>query len=367
MTQLRNQRPSLLAWLAAVIAIAILLLNFGCSPQSAKAKSTIELPPGGILVRGAGATFPSPLYRNWFAAYQRSHPDAVIAYDAVGSGEGVRRFVKANVAPEEEVDFGASDAAMTDEQIARVSGGARLLPMTAGAVAIAYNLPHFSGDLKLSRVALAGIFSGEIKTWDDPRIAKANPGVRLPKLTIATVVRQDSSGTTFAFTKHLDAISDTWRNQYGPATLINWPGNTLRAKGNEGVAFAIENADGAIGYVGYEFAQRLELKMARIENKAGKYVAPSPESASAALATIQLPENLRMFVPDPDGDNSYPIVTMSWVLLYNNYADAKKSALLKDVFVWCLHDGQGEARSMGYAPLPASVTDRALESLQHVQ
>jgi phosphate transport system substrate-binding protein len=357
-----------LACTATLIAIAAALLTVGCTTsQGAKANSKPDVHAGAVLLRGAGATFPSVLYKNWFGAYQKSHPQVVIAYDAVGSGEGVRRFLNANTTQEEEVDFGASDAAMTDEQIARVPTGARLLPMTAGSVAIAYNIPDFDGDLKLSRAALGDIFSGEIKVWNDPRIARTNPGAHLPKLTIVTVVRQDSSGTTYAFTKHLDAISQSWRARYGPVTLANWPGNAMRAKGNESVAATIEHAEGSIGYVGYEFARQLGLKMVLVENKSGKFIAPSPESTSAALASVELPDNLRVFVPDPDGESSYPIVTMSWILVYNSYSDPKKAALLKDLFAWCLADGQHEAQSLGYAPLPANVASKSLESLQNVR
>jgi len=369
MTQSKTTwRSALLTGPPTLIALAAVLFNFGCTAsQQAKASSKIDVPPGATLLRGAGATFPSPLYKDWFAAYQKTHPQTVIAYDAVGSGEGVRRFSKVSVAPEEEVDFGASDSAMTDEQIARVSTGTRLLPMTAGSVAIAYNLPNFTGDLRLSRTALAGIFGGEIKTWDDPRITKTNPGIRLPKLTIVTVVRQDSSGTTFAFTKHLDAISESWRRRYGAANVVNWPGNAIRAKGNEHVASTIQNSEGSVGYVGYEFARQLGLKMAMIENKGGKFIAPSSDSASAALASVQLPENLRVFVPDPEGENSYPIVTLSWILIYNNYPDSQKAAMLKDLFAWCLSDGQREAQNLGYAPLPANVASKSVASLQAVQ
>jgi len=363
-----NWTGCVLARSSCLIVIAAALVAVGCttSPASNQARK-IDVPPGAVLLRGAGATFPSLLYKSWFAAYQKSHPQTVIVYDAVGSGEGIRRFVDANSEKAEEVDFGASDAALTDEQIAHVPSGARLLPMTAGSIAIAYNLPNFNGDLKLSRDALAGIFSGDVQTWNDPRIARANPGAHLPNLTIATVVRQDSSGTTFAFTKHLDAISETWRAHYGPATLVNWPGNAIRAKGNEGVAGAIEHAEGSIGYVGYEFAKRLGLKMALVENKSGNFIAPSAESASAALADVQLPENLRLFVPDPNGKNSYPIVTMTWILVYNSYTDPKKAALLKDLFTWCLSDGQQQAESLGYVPLPSNVVSKSLASLESVQ
>ena len=239
--------------------------------------------------------------------------------------------------------------------------------MTASSVVMSYNLPNFNGELKLSRAALAGIFLGEVKSWDDPRIARTNPGVRLPKLTITTVVRQDSSGTTFAFTKHLDSISDPWRTQYGPVTLANWPGNAIRAKGNEGVAGAIGHAEGSIGYVGYEFARQLGLKMALLENHAGKFVAPTAASAAAALASVELPQNLRAFVPDPAGEDSYPIVTMTWILVYKSYPDANKAAALKGLFSWALADGQQEALTLGYVPLPANVASQSLGALQSVQ
>jgi len=356
-----------LAAAAGLLVLAALIGGCSGSQNTAEASSAPSVRPGGVLLRGAGATFPSVLYKQWFSAYQKQHPDTVITYDKVGSGEGVRRFVKANVASEEQVDFGASDAAMTDEQMARVPEGALLVPMTAGAVAIAYNLPHFSGELRLSRIALTGIFSGEITSWNDPRIAQSNPTVKLPKLTIATVVRQDSSGTTFAFTKHLDSISERWRKQYGPVTLVNWPGNALRAKGNEGVAGTIQHTEGSIGYVAYEFARQLELPMASLENKDGRFVAPSPQSASAALESVQLPENLRAFVPDPGGRDAYPIVTMSWILLYQNYSDAKKREAVKDLFSWCLRDGQQEATKLGYAPLPDNVASKSLQALQNVR
>ncbi|HTT24485.1 MAG TPA: phosphate ABC transporter substrate-binding protein PstS [Candidatus Sulfotelmatobacter sp.] len=357
----------LMSTIVGLVLGAAALVACGCNTSpKVQASSNVEVPPAAVLLKGAGATFPSLLYKTWFASYQKTHPQMVIAYDAVGSGEGVRRFVGARIDPGEAVDFGASDAAISDEQIAQVPRGARLVPMTAGAVAIAYNLPNFEGDLKLSRSALAGIFQGDIKKWDDPVIAKANPGAHLPKLTIVTVVRQESSGTTYAFSKHLDAISESWRAHFGPATVINWPGNAIRAKGNEGVASTIEIAEGSIGYVGYEFAHELGLRTALLENKSGRFTAPSPESASAALASLQMPGNLRVFVPDPDGESSYPIVTMSWILLYDSYPDPKKAGLVKDLFAWCLAEGQNTASNLGYVPLPTSVSNKSLENLQGV-
>jgi phosphate transport system substrate-binding protein len=265
---------------------------------------------------------------------------------------------------EDRVDFGASDAAMQDEQMASVKAGAILVPATAGAVALAYNLPDIGGDLKLSRQAYAGIFLGQIKSWNDPIIARVNPGLKLPKLTITTVVRQDGSGTTFAFTKHLDAISDAWRSRFGPATLINWPGNAMRARGNEGVAALIQQSVGSVGYVGYEFARRAGLRVALVENREGKFVAPGEQSGAAAVSQVELPDNLRAYVPDPSGQGSYPIVTLTWILLYRNYEDPQKANALQQMFRWCLTDGQKLASGLGYIPLPAKVAARSLAALE---
>ena len=218
----------------ALLLVALVGILAGCSRSEPEAQA--KAPAGGVLLTGAGATFPSVLYNRWFNIYHDSHPNILIKYAAVGSGEGIRRFIGKNIAAEERVDFGASDAAMSDAEIERANNNALMVPVTAGCVVLAYKLPGFQGDLKLSRRAYAGIFLGEIKQWNDPLIAQSNPGVKLPNLTIATVVRQDGSGTTFAFTKNLDAISEKWRSQFGPATLVNWPGNAMRGKGNEGVA-----------------------------------------------------------------------------------------------------------------------------------
>jgi len=325
-----------------------------------------SIPAGSVVLKGAGATFPSLLYKRWFSAYHGIHPDTYIKYAAVGSGEGVRRFIGKNTPEEELVDFGASDAAMTDAQIAETNNNTLMVPATAGCVVLAYNLPGFQGDLKLSRKAYAGIFLGEIKNWNDPLIAQSNPGVKLPNLTIVTVVRLDSSGTTFAFTRNLDAISERWRGQFGPATLVNWPGDAMRAKGNEGVAGLIEKSVGSIGYVGYEFARRIGLRMAALENKDGKYVQPSEQSCAAALASVEMPENLRAFVPDPSGANAYPISTFSWVLLRKSYKDAQTAEAVRKFFQWSLQDGQRYASELGYVPLPASVVEKALAAVNSV-
>ena len=227
-------------------------------------------PTAKVVIRGAGATFPAPLYEKWIATFRTQNPDLTITYDVVGSGEGQKRFL-ANA-----VDFGASDAALNDEQLARVKPGAQLVPVTAGMVVLAYNLPGLGGDLRLSRAVCADIFGGTIKTWDDPRIRADNPGLALPHRSIVMIVRQDGSGTTYAFSAHLSAVSAAWRDQGpGVGTLLSWPGNTMRARGNEGVAGRIKVSEGSIGYVEYHFAKRLGLPVAQLQNRAGRFIAPS--------------------------------------------------------------------------------------------
>lgn len=345
----------------ALIASLVLTLA-GCSSPN---RPMTQAPAGGILVKGAGATFPAPIYKKWFQTYQQAHPQVAVAYDAVGSGEGIRRFLGKNLAAGEAVDFGASDAAMKDEDIAQAARGVILLPVTAGGVVLAYNLPDVP-ELKLTRAAYAGIFLGEITSWNDRRIAASNPGVKLPRLTIATVVRQDSSGTTFAFTNHLSAISPEWRKQFGAATLVNWPGTAMRGSGNERVAALIQNSVGSIGYAGYEFAHRLGLKTAVLENREGRFVAATQESCTAALASSDIPDNLRVFVPDPRGAGSYPIVTFSWILLYRHYDDPARARSLRDLLAWSLNDGQNLARESGYVELPQPVRRKTLAALDAI-
>jgi len=324
------------------------------------------IPAGSIQLRGAGATFPALLYQRWFSVYHDSNPGTYIRYEAVGSSEGIRRFLGTGVAEKEQVDFGASDAALSDSQIAEANNGVLMLPATAGCVVLAYNLPGFNGELRLSRKAYTRIFLGEITNWADPQIAESNSATKLPRLTIATVVRQDGSGTTFAFTRNLDAISEKWRSEFGPATLVNWPGNAMRAKGNEGVAGLIEKSAGSIGYVGYEFAKRLELPVASLENREGHYVRPSEQSCAKALATAEMPENLRVFLPDPTGADSYPIVTFSWILLRRSYGSRQTADAIVKLFQWSLEEGQRYAPDLGYLALPPEVEKKALAALNNI-
>ncbi len=348
-------------WASVLAAVAIMILGVSCSRSKTDAE---KLPADSVSLVGAGSSFDAVLFNRWFTIYHESHPNVFIKYASVGSGEGVRRFIGKNVSPEDRVDFGASDSAMSDVELAQTNNNTLMVPVTSACLVLAYNLPNFHGELRLSRKAYSGIFLGEIKKWNDPLIARSNPAIKLPDLTIAIAARQDASGTTFAFTNNLSAISDRWRSLFGPATLVSWPGNAMRAKGNEGVSALIQKSEGSIGYVGYEFAARLGLDMAAIENKEGKFIQPAEQSCVAALASVDLPDNLRAFAPDPSGASSYPIVTYSWVLLRKRYDNPQTAKALHDLFQWSLQDGQRYSSQIGYVPIPSSVADKAAKALE---
>jgi len=317
-----------------------------------------------MVLRGAGATLPAPLYEKWIEAYRRENPDVAITYEAVGSSEGQRRYLAADV------DFGASDAALTDEQMARAPSGARLIPVTSGIVVLAYNVPGLTAPLRLGRDTYTGILAGRIRIWNDTRIREANPDLALPNRTIAVVARQDGSGTTFALTNHLSAVSAEWRDR-GPGTgnLVDWRGQAMLARGNEGVAARIKSSDYSIGYVEYHFARRLGLPMAVLQNRAGRFVEPGERGGQAALAAAvaQMPDNLRLFLPDPAGDDAYPLVTFSWLLLHARYPDAEKAAALKKFVGWGLTTGQRYSRDLGYIALPSDVAALSLAALDRVR
>jgi phosphate transport system substrate-binding protein len=325
------------------------------SSQTTTASSELDL-GGNIELTGAGATFPSPLYQTWFAELNKKYPNLKVNYQPVGSGAGVEQFTKGTV------DFGASDVAMKDEEIQNIPAdkGVILLPVTAGSIVLAYNLPDIADSsggvaiLKLPRAVYIDILLGKIKSWDDPAIAQANPGVKLPKDEIKVIYRADGSGTTGVFTKHLSAISPEWKTKVGDGKSVKWPVG-IGAKGNEGVTAQIQQTPGAIGYVEYGYAKQSNLKFASLENKAKKFVLASEESASKTLASVTLPENLRAFISDPEGEGSYPIVTYTWILAYKKYADAGKAKAIEATIEYALTDGQKLATQLGYVPLPANV------------
>ena len=308
---------------------------------------------------GAGASFPAPLYQRWAVEYNKLHPNVQVNYQSVGSGAGVKQFTQGTV------DFAASDAAMSDEEIEKVKQGVVMIPATAGSIVIAYNLPEVK-DLKLSRDAYAGIFLGKITKWNDPAIAKDNPDVKLPDLPINVAFRSDGSGTTFVFTKHLSAISPDFADEVGTDKSVTWPAGA-GGKGNEGVTALVKQTPGTIGYVEYGYAVNNGLSMASLQNKAGKFVKPTAESGAATLGHVEFPENLRIWPEDPAGDDDYPIATFTWLLLYKKYSDAAKLKALKEFITYGLTDGQKFSSELGYIPVPAAVVEKSKAALASVQ
>ena len=316
-----------------------------------------------LRLTGSGASFPFPLYSAWFKNFSKMNKNANIDYQAKGSGAGVLDFINRTV------DFAASDAAMKPEEIAKVQGGAVLLPMTAGKIVIAYNLPGNPKGLKLPRDVYPDIFLGKITKWNDPRIQSANPGMKLPDLPITVVRRADSSGTTFVFTNHLSAISPGWKSGPGAGTTVNWPGSDkfVAAPKNDGVTATIKQTPGAIGYIEYAYAIGAKVEMAALQNKTGKFVMPSTESGVAALANAQLPEILIAWVLDPEGEKSYPIATFTWMLFYQQNATPEKAKILRDVVEYGLTEGQKLSAKMGYIPLPDNVVSAVRAASKKIQ
>jgi phosphate transport system substrate-binding protein len=310
-------------------------------------------------ISGAGASFPAPLYQRWAQEFHAKNPGTQVNYQSVGSGAGIKQFTQ------DLVDFGASDAAMTDEEIAKVSKGVVMIPATAGSIVVAYNLPGIK-DLKLSRDAYAGIFLGAVTKWNDPAIAATNAGVELPDLDIVPCERSDGSGTTFVFTKHLSAISPAFKEQVGEGTAVTWPAG-VAGKGNEGVTALIKQTPGAVGYVEYGYAKHNGLEMASLQNKAGEFVAPTAASGAATLASVEFPANLRIWPSDPEGKGDYPIATFTWLLLYKKYADATDKDAVLAFVKYGLSDGQSFADALGYIPLPEPVVAKALAALAAIE
>ena len=324
---------------------------------SNKNPNAVSASTGGVKLQGAGASFPAPLYTKWFKSFDSTHSDILVDYQSVGSGSGVKSVI------DKTVDFGASDAAMTDEEMGRVPGGAQLIPMTAGSIVIAYNLPNVK-ELKLSRKAYSKIFLGQIKRWNDPEIAKSNPGAKLPDQAINVVVRADSSGTSFVFSKHLSAINPEFAKTVGTNKMPNWPVGT-KSKGNEGVTASLMTTPGSVGYIEYGYAKSQNVPFAALENKAGKFVTASTASGQAALASAELPNNLIAWNPDPAGEDAYPIVTYTWQIFYKKYEPAKLAAI-QELIKYQLNDGQKDAEAMGYIPLPESVIAKGLAASSNI-
>jgi phosphate transport system substrate-binding protein len=336
--------------LVLAVLMMIAIATTACQP-AISADSPL---PDRVLLVGSGASFPALIYQSWFIALNREIPALRVNYQSLGSGAGVEQFTQ------ETVDFGGSDVAMTDAEIAAVNHGVLMLPITAGSIVLVYNLPDIPSGLKLSRAVYANILLGRITQWNDPQIAAVNPDIVLPTLPITVVHRADGSGTTEVLTQHLSAICDRWSTEVGVGKSVDWPntGIFVGAKGNEGVTAQVMQTPGALGYVEYSYAVNNDLTMAALENQAGRFVAPTEESAAASLASVTLPQNLRAFITDPPGEAAYPMVTYTWLLLHRQYDDPLKAKALEIMVEFCLNKGQTVAPVLGYVRLPAAVREK---------
>lgn len=311
------------------------------------------------LLNGAGATFPYPIYSKWFDVYHQQNPEIEINYQSIGSGGGIRQI------SEQTVDFGATDGPMTDDQLKKAPGKILHFPTVLGAVVPIYNIPGMSQELKFTGEVLASIFRGKILQWNDPALAELNPGVNLPDSSIVVVHRSDGSGTTYCWTDYLSKVSIMWASKVGKNTSVNWPVG-LGAKGNEGVAGMTKQTPGAIGYVELIYATQNKLAYGMVKNRAGKFVRADLASVTAAAsgAAKKMPADFRVSITNALGDDTYPISTFTWLLVYEKPSDAQKGKILTDFMQWMLKDGQTHAEKLGYAPLPAEVVKMEMKVLE---
>lgn len=371
MTGMRVTRQISLAVAAAVAVAAIAVAGAACGGGSSGTPAGTATPgpsPDGIPINigkddsanitGAGATFPAPVYQAWFDDYTRVARSVKINYQALGSGAGIQQLTARTV------DFGASDAAMSDEELAKMPD-AQHIPTVVGAITVAYNLAGLAKPLDLSGPTIADIYLGKIKKWNDPAIAALNPGAKLPDANIQVVYRSDSSGTSFNFTDYLAKVSPSWKSGPGVGKAPNWPVGQ-GAKGNEGVTGIVKQTPNAIGYVELQYAAANNVSFANVENSAGKFITPSSASASAAAAGVTIPDDYRTSITNAAGADAYPITAMTYLLLYKSTGKCSVQTPLVDMLWWAFHDSgaQKEVTDLFYAPLPSSLVSRVDATLK---
>ncbi len=317
---------------------------------------------GAQNINGAGATFPNPIYSKWFSEYSQQHSNVHINYQPIGSGGGIRQVTDGTV------DFGASDVTMTDEQLAQAKVKVVALPTVLGAVVPVYNLPGVNKPLNFSGDVIADIYLGKISKWNDPRLAKDNPGVSLPDKAILPVYRSDGSGTTFIFTDFLAKVSPDWNSKVGKGASIKWP-TGIGQKGNEGIAGMVRQAPNSIGYVELIYAIQNKMEFGAVRNSAGKFVQASTAgvTAAAAGAAKNMPPDYRISITNAPGPDSYPISSFTWLLIPTHSADPAKAKVLADFMGWMLDHGQSEAAALSYAPLPKQVQDMVRKSASNIK
>lgn len=345
----KHKRQIAIALLCALVAFTLA----ACSSSGG--------PNGEIRLQGAGATFPNPIYQKWFSAYNRAHQNLKFDYQSIGSGGGIKQI------SERTVDFGGSDAPMKDEDLKAAKGEILHIPTVLGADVITYNLPGVSTELRLTPEAIAGIFLGDIKKWNDPQIASSNEGVSLPAADITVVRRSDPSGTTFVFVDYLSKVSPKWEEKVGAGTSVNWP-EGVGAKGNEGVTGQVKQTPNSVGYVELIYADQNKLPYASVKNAAGEFVRPTLDSITAAAAGVasSMPEDLRVSITNAPGATAYPISSFTYLLVYKEQQDQAKGKALVDFLWWATHDGEQMAKDLLYAPLPRQVVEKAEQKINSI-
>jgi phosphate transport system substrate-binding protein len=320
---------------------------------------------GAETINGAGATFPNPIYQQWFSEYKMAHPDVSINYQSLGSGAGIQQLVKGTV------DFGASDLPMSDKQMQDMVDAKMPRPLhfptVLGAVVLSYNIPGVTADLKLTPEAIAGIYLGDIKMWNDPKITSANPGVKLPGNSIEIVHRSDASGTSFIFTDYLSKVSADWKSKVGANSAVSWPLG-LGGKGNEGVSGLVKQTPNSIGYVELIYAVQQKMPYADVKNASGKFVKASFTSVTAAAAAAkEIPDDFRVSITNGMGAGVYPISSFTWLLIPSQIKDATKKKAITDFLAWMLTTGQKDCEGLSYAQLPKAVVAKEQKQIALVK
>jgi phosphate transport system substrate-binding protein len=317
------------------------------------------------LINGAGATFPSPIYTKWFSEYHKLHSDVQFNYQPLGSGAGIKQITEGTV------DFGASDALLTDAQLKDYQDkhhfGVLMFPTVAGGDVATYNVSGVKSGLNFTTKALAGIFLGTITKWNDPELSKPNPGVKLPAADIVVVHRSDGSGTTFCWTDFLSKISPDWKNKVGNGASVNWPVG-LGAKGNDGVSGQVQQTPNSIGYVELIFAEKNNIPYGNVQNSSGVFIKPDLASITSAAAGVAktMPEDFRVSITNAPGKTSYPVSTFTWLLIPEQIPDGNKQRDIKDFLHWMLTSGQDMAAGLTYARLPKEVVAKELKAIAKV-
>ncbi len=315
-----------------------------------------------VLINGAGATFPYPIYSKWFSEYNKLHPTVQINYQSIGSGGGIRQITN------QTVFFGATDGPMTNDQQLAAPSKILHFPTVLGAVVPVYNIPGVTAELKFTGPVLVDIFLGKVTKWNDPQIAKLNPGVNLPVADITVVHRSDGSGTTYIWVDYLAKVSEEWKTKVGVATAVNWPSG-VGGKGNEGVAGLVQQTPGSIGYVELIYALQNKISYGSVQNMAGEFIRASVPSvtAAAAAAAGKMPADFRVSITNAEGKGVYPISSFTWLLLYESPKDKAQSKTMVDFVKWALTDGQKFCAELGYAPLPEPVVKLEMAALAKIK